>query len=147
MSRIVYCNVNMTAFDVIALSCGQQGSGSSYTTMHICSQHYQRIFISTSNHNAAACAILFRFVTFRFSLIPTTQMSIDRLLTFRPFRQLWQNSSSTYQSAYQNCFKDLQKHWKWCTDARRSYFIEDPLHKSVSTLYSFLYHQSWNLWT
>jgi hypothetical protein len=40
MSKNVYCNVNMTAFDIIALSCGQQGSGSSSMTMHICSPHY-----------------------------------------------------------------------------------------------------------
>ena len=41
---------------------------------------YQRIFVNTPNHNVATCAILFRFVTFRFFLIPTTEMSIDRPL-------------------------------------------------------------------
>ena len=40
----------------------------------------------------------------------------------------------------------LQQHLKWCTDAWGNYFKGYPWHKSVSTPYSFLYHQSWNVW-
>jgi len=47
------------------------------------------------------------------------------------------------ESAFQDCIKDPQKRLKWCIVAEGSYF-EDHSNQSVSALYSFLYHLSWN---
>lgn len=108
---------------------------------------YQRIFVSTSNHTAAECAIFYIFVNLQFFLIPTTEMNVDRPSLCWHLR----HSDGCDKTALQHFIKCLpellQQHLKWCTDARGNYFKGDPWHKSVSTPYSFLYHQSWNVWT
>jgi len=131
MSKNVYCNVNMTAFDIIALSCGQQGSGSSSMTMHICSPHYlsQNFcqYIKSQSccmrHTTQICHLSIFSYTHNWNehwqaITMLTFKAIQTVVTKQLFSISW--------SAYQNCFQDLQKHWKWCTDAQRSYFKGYP---------------------
>lgn len=59
----------------------------------------QRIFVSTSNHLIATCAILSRYVTLPFFLIPMTKRAPKghHYTDERSFRRLWQNSSAAFQ--------------------------------------------------
>jgi len=100
MSRNVYCNVNMTAFDIIALSCGRQGRGSSYATMHICSQHYlsKNFFQYIKSQYCCMCHIIqiCHLSILSYSHNWNEHWQAIAMLAFRPFRRLWQNRSSAY---------------------------------------------------
>ena len=101
MSRNLYCNINVTAFNIIALSCRQQESGSSYTTMHVCSQHYlsKNFCQYIKSQCCSMCHIIqiCHLSSFSYSHNWNEHWKAIAMLTFRPFRWLWQNSSSAYQ--------------------------------------------------
>jgi len=131
MSGNVYCNINMTVFDIIGLGCGQQGSGPSYTTMHICSQHY--LSKNFCQYIKSKCCCMRHIVQICHHLIFFLFPQLKWSLIGHCYADNSGHSDGCDKTAPQHIIKclpellkDLQKCWKWCTDARRSCFRGDP---------------------
>jgi hypothetical protein len=113
MSRNVYCNVNMTAFDIIAVSCGQQGPPTQQCTS-VVSIIYQRIFFQ---YIISQCCCMCRIIQichlsiFSYSHNWNAHWQAIAMLAFRPFRRLWQNRSSAYHKVLT---RTTLKYW--CTE-------------------------------
>ena len=88
----------------------------------------QWIVVSASNHCVATHIIFSRFVTLYFFLLPQLKWALKghRYADIQAIHMAMANWLYTLpESAFQDCFKDIQKYWKHYTDAEGSYFEGD----------------------
>jgi len=123
----VYSTTYMRAFDIIALGCGQQGSGIANTTVHdhircYPSKNFCQYIISLCDGMHHILQILSPCDFFPFHM---TETGIERpfsadiqAIQMAVTKQL----CSIPESAFQDCSKDPQKHLKWCIVAGGSSF-------------------------
>jgi len=110
MSTKVYCKIYVTAFYINALSCGQQGRGSSNMTMSSGTQQYLSVheitvFLYMHFSTVSSPCQFFLFPWLTHALRGHYYVDIQAI-QIAGIKQL----CSIPESNVQGCFKDLQKH-------------------------------------
>jgi len=130
MSTKVYCSFYTRSFDVVVLSCVQQGMvPPTRQCADACGIIRHSIFVSTPYHSSATCATSPDLSPCDIFLFPRLKraLKVHRYADIQAIQTAVTNQLfSIPESALLDCFEDFQKSWKRCIHARGSYFKRDP---------------------